>query len=177
MIEHIAHATLVDYWADDLAADAQDAVELHLMGCAACTELSARVAALAHAFRDAIPPVISREALDKLRARGLRIVENPMRPSQRKDVTFPASADLILHRLTGLAGDTARVDFTLRCESTGEVLVEVAGAPFDAEAGAVLVACQKHYAVLPHDTVAEVRAQSARGRQSVTEYVILHHYE
>jgi hypothetical protein len=178
MSEHLSQATLADYWAGDLATAEQDAADEHLMGCQACTRLSASVAALADALREMIPPVITPEALAKLAARGLRIVENPMQPGERLEAHFPNAADLLLHRLGGLElGAATRVDFTLRVEGTGEVILTIEDAPFDREHGAVLIACQKHFAHLPPDNVAEVRVWNAGGEESVATYGIRHRWE
>jgi anti-sigma factor RsiW len=174
----VAWDTLADYWAGDLPPPAEEAVDEHLMGCAACSAVSARVAAIAETLRTEIPPVITGDELAALRARGLRIVENPMAPGARKPVVFPAGVDLLIHRLGGLDLTRAtRVAFILRVEGTGRVLVDIDDAPFDRAAGAVLVACQKHFAALPPDTVAEVRARDAAGAEVAATYTILHRFD
>lgn len=48
----IAWETLVAYWAAELSADEEEATELHLMGCAACTALSRRAGATIAAIRE-----------------------------------------------------------------------------------------------------------------------------
>ena len=63
-----------------------DKVDEHLFGCAACTATSARVAAVTEAVREALPPVVSRARVDKLRASGLRLT-----PQQRQQ-------QLVAHR-------------------------------------------------------------------------------
>ncbi len=146
--------TLVDYWAGDLDAAASDTVEDHLFGCADCTAAAARVAGVTEALRAALPPVVSRERIERLRARGARIRENDFLPGDRREVVFVRDADLLIHRLSGLDLTHAdRVDFRIAAESTGELLASVEGVPFDPNEGAVLVACQRHYATMPADTV------------------------
>ncbi len=168
---------LVDYWAGELSGDVEGALEQHLMACAACTATSASVAALTEALRAQIAPLLTADALARLRATGLRIAENPMLPSERKQVPFPAEVDLLIHRLGGLDLSRAtRVSFTLRIEETDRVVVEIDDAPFDLDAGAVLLACQHHFDVLPPNTVAEVRTHDDRGAETVAEYTILHQY-
>jgi hypothetical protein len=176
--ERIAWAELVDYWAGDLAAERQDAIDEHLMGCSTCTAESARVAAITEAVRGMLPPIVSTEMVAVLRKRGLRVLENPMQPGERKEVVFPSDVDLLLHRLQGLPlGDAASVHFTMLEESTQRVMARADDVPFDRTTGSVLVACQKHYASMPHDTVAEIRVRSASGQESVQRFTILHIFE
>src|SRR5664280_3843445 len=98
----IAFETLVAYWAGDLSSEDEDAVELHVMGCARCTASSERVAAIALSVRALIPPLIAHDQVAKLRARGVRIEENAMVPGERKAVVFRRDVDVLLHRLGGL---------------------------------------------------------------------------
>jgi hypothetical protein len=176
--QHLDWENLVNYWADDLTPEGEAACDEHLFGCGACTELSTRVAALTETIRNLIPPLLTPEALAKLAARGLAIVDNPMQPGERREVVFPKTADILLHRLQGLALDKAtRVSFIMRVESTGDILTSIDEAPFDRMRASVLVACQKHYGVFPPDTVAEVRVHDADGGEHLTTYTILHRFE
>lgn len=169
--------TLVLYWADDLPADAQEALEEHLMGCGPCTAASAQVARITEALRALLPPLLTPERLLHLRQQGVSIVENAMLPGERRQVVFPHAADLLLHRLGGLdLAQAERVRFTLRAESSGRILVAVDDAPFDRERGELLLACQKHYAVMPPDTVAEVRVERSGAGEQEASYTILHEF-
>ncbi len=167
---------LAAYWAGDLSASELEAADEHLMGCAACTQASSRLAEVSEALRRLLPPVVSAATLHALRERGLRVHENAMQPGERREVPFPAHIDVLVHALSGLElAQATRVDFVLRDEQTGRILVAAEGVPFERERCAVLVACQKHYAAFPADTVAELRVASAAGEQSAT-YTILHRY-
>ncbi len=169
--------TLVDYWAGDLPAAAEQDVDEHVMGCASCATASARVAAITEMLRAEIPPVLTPDGLAALRARGLRIVDNPMTPGERRVVPFPPGVDILLHRLGGLdLGGATRVRFTLSDEATGRVFVDIDDAPFDRAGGEVLVACRRHFDAFPPDTVACVRARDAAGRDTVASYTILHRF-
>jgi len=171
----IAFETLVAYWAGDLASVESDRVEEHVMGCALCTAASARVAAIAEAVRAQIPPVVSREAVNKLRARGIRIVENPMRPGERKQAVFLANIDVLLHQLGGLDLSSAtRVGVTVSVEETGAVIFQTDDAPFDREAGEVLIACQRHFRAFPPNIVIGVRSRDDSGNESLAVYTIPH---
>jgi hypothetical protein len=168
---------LVDYWAGELDGAVEASLEEHLFGCAACTATSASVAALTETLRAEIATLLTADAVARLHARGLRIAENPMLPAERKQVPFPADIDLLIHRLGGLDLSRAtRVSFSMRIEESDQVVVEIDDAPFDRDAGAVLLACQHHFDVLPPNTVARVRTQDDRGTVTVAEYTILHLY-
>jgi len=168
---------LVDYWAGELDGAVEAAIEEHLIGCAACTATSASVAALTEALRAELAPLLTADAVERLRIKGLRIAENRMLPAERKQVPFPADVDLLIHRLGGLDLSRAtRVSFSLRIEESDQVVVEIDDAPFDRDAGAVLLACQHHFDVLPPNTVARVRARDDRGIETVAAYTILHLY-
>jgi hypothetical protein len=169
---------LVEYWSGELAAPDELAVDEHLMGCAACTAESARVSAVTEALRAEIPPLLTTDGLAKLRARGLVVTENPMTPGERREVVFPKTTDILLHRLGGLdLASATRVDFRIWVESTGAPILELPNAPFDRDGGAVLVACQQHFAAYPPDTVAEVTVTRATGTAPAARYTILHRFE
>jgi hypothetical protein len=168
---------LVAYWARDLAAADVDRIDEHLMGCGLCLAESARVFAVVEAVRVFVPPVVTRATLETLRERGLRIEENMFAPGERRPVVFGRGIDLLIHRLSGLdLSDVRRVRVTVRVESTGDVLHEEPDAPFDAHEG-VLIACQRHYATLPPDTVFEVRALEPSGAERTAVYTIPHVFE
>jgi anti-sigma factor RsiW len=172
----IAWEDLVLYWAGDLAPEKTERLDEHLMGCAACSAQSARVAAVVQGVRELIPPVVTRASLARLRARGTRIEENTFFPG-RQSVVFHSGVDLLVHRLAGadLSG-AARVRVAVRVESTGALLVEDPNAPFDAKDG-VLIACQRHFADLPPDVLFEVTAIDASGTERTARYAIPHVFE
>jgi hypothetical protein len=172
----LSSEVLVAYWTCDLSEHEQDGVDEHLMGCASCTALSARLAQVSEALRALIPPIVTSAALSMLRKKGLQVLENPMLPGERREVTFAKGLDLLVHVLSGLElGQATRVDFVLSDEVSGRVLANVEDVPFERELGAILVACQRHYAVFPHNTVAKVRVATPSGDHSAT-YTILHHF-
>jgi len=175
----IAWQTLVDYWAGDLGDAETAAVEAHFYGCGECTAAAARVAAVTETLRAALPPVVSRDQVERLRARGVRIRENAFTPGEQREVHFVADADLLIHRLGGLDLTYAeRVSFRITAESTGAVLMEVDGAPFERAEGAVLVACERHNAAFPHDTVMSVSIHAAGSAPpQIATYTIRHVYD
>ena len=174
----IAWDTLVDYWARDLDRAAMAAVEEHLFGCADCTAAAARIATVTEAVRGRLPPIVSRARVEQLRARGARIRESELRPGERREIRFTNDTDLLIHRLGGLDLTRAeRVDFRITIESTGTLLTAVDAVPFDPAEGAVLVACQRHYAVLPPDTVMAVSVHVPGAPPRTATYTILHRFE
>jgi hypothetical protein len=166
---------LVEYWADDLDAAETERVEDHLFECAACTAEAARIAAVVQAFRGAIPPVVGRDQMLALRARGLAVEENPIAPGTRHEVHFPEHADILIHRLQGLdLANAERVYVGVRVESTGDLLFEDHFAPFDRTRGEVLIACQRHFAHLPPDVTFDVRAYVGPDQRSAATFIVPH---
>jgi hypothetical protein len=107
----------------------------------------------------------------------MRIVENAFTPDERQEAVFAPATDLLIHRLAGLdLSRVTRVQVTLRAESTGDVLFEDPDAPFDPREG-VLIACQRHYSVMPHDTVFELRAIETSGVERTARYLIPHVFQ
>ncbi len=174
----IAWATLVDYWAADLDEAQTATLDEHLFGCADCSATSARVAAVTEAVRGVLPPVVSRQQIERFRERGVRIHQNDFLPGERREVQFRSDTDLLIHRLCGLDLTGAeRVGFRITSESTGALVADIDAAPFDPAEGAVLVACQHHYAALPHDTVMTVSIHAPDRPARTATYTILHNYE
>ena len=177
----IVWPALVDYWAGDLNDAETAAVDEHLFGCESCTTASARVGAVAQALRSAIPMVMLRSAVERLRARGAQIRENGFEPGDRREVEFSADAELLIHRLGGLdLAGAGRVDVRITAESTGALVSAVEAVPFDPAEGAVFIACQRHYADLPHDTVMSVSIHptgaAAGAPPRTATYTILHRF-
>ena len=174
----LSEKVLVDYVAGDLAADQLDAVEEHLLGCDACTAAAEGLAAVVEALRAQTPPVIRAADVDKLRARGMKIVENTFAPGDRREAAFARDVHVLIHRLSGLdLANAARVDFELIGERTHFEIARVDDVPFDPDAGAVLVACRQHYSGTEPDTVAKLRVVAADGTERHYEFTILHRFE
>lgn len=169
--------TLVDYWAGELAGDEVDAVEEHLFGCAECSASSARIAAIAGGVRSLLPPFLARADVEALRARGLRVEENPCAAGERHEAVFARDLDVLLHRLGGLElADAVSVDVQIAAESSGEVLVDAKGVPFERAEGAVLVACQRHFAALPPDIVFDVHVRDGAGARRTSRFAVPHRF-
>lgn len=173
-MSHLSGEELVAYFAGDHPDEAR--VEEHLFSCAACTREGERVAAVTEAMRAMINVVITRATVARLAARGLRIRESPASADVPNEAEFPADVDVLLHRLQGLdLTDASQVDVRVLVESSGHELSAVPAVPFDRDAGEILIACQRHFAAFPPDTLMEITVRSPRG-DSQHRYPILHRY-
>lgn len=168
--------TLVAYWAGDLDHASADEVEAHVFACATCTKVAERIAAITETLRALVPPVIGPGRLAALRAAGRRIEDQSISPGERVEIVFDRQELLVFH-LGGLdLRDVEHVDVVVRVESTGEVISEIPRAPFDAENGEVLIACQRHFAAFPRDVAFEIRAVASGGATQTARYVAIHHF-
>jgi hypothetical protein len=175
-VEPVSSERLVEYWAGELEETESERLEEHLMGCAACTAESARVAALVGAMGVLIPPIVTHAHLETLRARGLHIVDNPVLPGERRPAVFLPGIDIILHRLGGLdLAGASRVRVLLTSEDDGKIMLDVPEAPFDADSGEILIACQRHFEVFPPNVHFEVTTHGTSGQQ-VAHYAVPHQF-
>jgi hypothetical protein len=173
----LAFETLVAYWAGDLPARESDELEEHLFSCDACTKASARVAAITEVVRALVPPVVTRATVDALRARGHVVEDNVVTSEARSHAVFRGQ-DFVIHHLTGLAlEDAERVAVSARAEETGELMLDVPSAPFDAAAGEVLIACRRHFAAFPPNVVFEVTTSARGGATRSTRFVVEHTFD
>ena len=171
----ISTDVLVAYWADDLEQEAASSLEEHLFSCASCAAECERIGAVVRGIRELIPPVVTREQVEALRARGLRVVENPVTPGPRQPCVFGDGVDILLHVLHGLDLSRAEtVHVTISDEDTGTVMVEARNVPFDPTTGEVLIACQRHFASFPPNVAFDVRTREASGIEHSTRYLVPH---
>jgi anti-sigma factor RsiW len=174
----LSFETLVAYWAGDLPQPASDAVDAHVIGCERCATASEGIAVITEGIRASISPFITAGELAALRARGLRIDENPVRPGLRAPALFRGDVDLLIHRLGELDLSRAeRVQVRVLSEKTGEVMMESPAVPFEAGTGEVLIACQRHFADWPHDVVFQVSVIEAGVVRTSATYIVPHLFE
>ncbi|HTQ06780.1 MAG TPA: zf-HC2 domain-containing protein [Polyangiaceae bacterium] len=170
----IPHELLVRYWARDLPEAEVDAIDEHLFGCDACFEASSRVAALARALTDVIPPIAIDRDLELAQGRGLRQASNDFLPGVPKEAWLRPGTDLLVHRLRLELEDVERVSVDVLLPN-GTALLSFADAPFDRSSGAVLIACRRHFVEqFPPDVDFVVHCQDRSGHESVTKYTVLH---
>lgn len=177
-VEPLTLERLTALWSGDLAEDEVAAVDEHIFACDECAAASDRIAKLVGALREAIPPVISRARCERLTRDGTRIGTTVVQPSVRADAYFTKSVDLLVHVLRADLSAAERVDLEV-VSPDGVVAAAFEHVPFDAKAGEVLVACQRHYQERypGGDPTFRVHAIGAGGERRTTEYVVIHHWE
>lgn len=174
MICPIPHEMLVRYWAGDVSDEETDAVDEHVFGCAACFEASSRVAGLARAMAAAIPPVALARDIAFASAQGVHHATNDVRPGVATETWLPGGTQLLVHRLLGDLEDVENISVDI-VSLDGSPLLSFGDVPFEPSAGAVLIACQRHFVErLPPDVDIVVRRKHRTGRESVDTYTVLH---
>jgi len=173
-LSHVAAELFVDYFAGELDAPAASELEDHVFECAECAAHFERAGALANALGALIPPVISRDKLERLEKAGRVVKRVAVDPGTRIDAVFEKRIALLVFAFRGKFGADERIDLEL-CAEEGTRLVELTGVPVDRDQGELLVACQRHYAE-DFPAVIRFRAWGVRGddRRAVGEYVVNH---
>ena len=163
---------LRDYFAGE-PVDA-DALEEHVFVCDRCAREFERVGGLPAQLRDLVQPVIGRDRLDRLIARGTPIRVTPVSPGQRVTVEFARDLALLVHALRADLAGVSRVDMELLAPD-GTPLLAMSHVPFDAERGEVLIACQQHYmGVFPPLSWFRLFAVGNEDKRSLGEYIVDH---
>lgn len=169
--------TLVEYWNGELSVIERDRVEEHLFGCSVCMGEAARAAAVTETLREMIPPVVSRERVDRLRATGVRLHEGGLLPGERREVVFGMETDLMIHRLGGLdLSNAERVSCQIMVKSTGETLAFIEDAPFERDEGAVLIALQRDFVSQAGETRFELSIYAPGRPVGSASYVVVHRF-
>lgn len=171
----IALDRLFDAYAGELSEADEQALEDHAFACEVCGEAYARVGRLAGGLRSFIPPVITRQRLERLLEAGSRVTLTEVSAGASVRVRFAPDVDLLVHALRGDLADADRVDVAL--ESVGGApLTAFDDVAFDREHGEVLIACQRHYEALgfPAAIRFRLRAHAADGVRVVGDYVVDH---
>jgi hypothetical protein len=134
---------LLDYWLGDLAPDAQDVVEEHVMGCAACADELSRMVAigagirrLAHAGR--IWTVVPGAFVERLVAEGLRVRQYRLAPGGSVQCTVTASDDLVAARLAADLRGVTRAHL-VKCDAEGREAHRVEDIPLTASTDEVVI--------------------------------------
>jgi hypothetical protein len=173
----VASESWIDFFAGELDENAGERLDLLLFECPNCAAEAERWGAAAGSAGLAIPPVISSRALRALQDRGELMNENPMQPGEHRRAAFPDGGSLLIHRLQGLDLTSAdRVDLALSTPE-GAPLVRFEDVPFDAAAGEVLIACQRHFGdSFPEKIVFAVERHVVDQVEVVATYVVDHRY-
>jgi hypothetical protein len=140
----IAGERLAAYWLGELEQTEADTIEEHAFACDACAAALSKTAAVIAGVRAVLPPVISGARLRALHASTPSLKEVQVPAGGSATVEFgPGDQAFALHLQADLAR-VERVDFRIEVPD-GPTTVELAGVPFDAETGTVIVLCQRHF--------------------------------
>jgi hypothetical protein len=133
---------LLEYWLDELDQGDQTRIDAHVLGCAACSERLAEVAALANGIRSACRQgllllFVNDEFVRRLSRSGLRLREYRLPPNGRVDCTATADDDLLVSRLQLPSRQADRVDVhAFHPDGTERVYRDV---PFRPDTGEVVM--------------------------------------
>jgi hypothetical protein len=168
--------TLAALWSDPDAEGSAE-VEQHLFACDECAARSHKLAKLVGGLRESIPAVISHDHRDRLVRGGRRIRNTLVDPRVEVHAHFTRDVDLLVHVLRGDLSKAEHVDVDVVLPD-GSLFLRLEHVPFDAKAGEVLIACQRHYREL-RDGDPRFRVHAVEGgvRRSVGEYLVVHHWE
>lgn len=175
-MSHPSAETLAAYWLGELPEADLRALEEHLFACEPCTAANARMAALPRALAFAVPPLITTAEAARLQALDPRIVRTKVASGGRGVADFSKGAEAQLMVLQADLRGADQVEVTL-CARDGTPLIPPRGAPFDAEAGTVTVACRAHYlanGTFPLEITLQLEAISEGERRPVGTFDIDH---
>ncbi|MCL4799080.1 MAG: zf-HC2 domain-containing protein [Burkholderiales bacterium] len=140
----IALATLAEYWLGELDAAREAELDEHLLGCGQCSAALAELAELAGGIRalvsaGAVRAVVTDAFLERLAAAGLKVREYRVPPGGSVNCTVAPDDDLLVSRLEAPLAGLEQVDVVL-LDVPGKAYERLRDVPFDAKAGAVVVA-------------------------------------
>ena len=132
--EPISPLDLADYWSGNLASQAEERVEEHLLGCDFCAGELERIIGIGMGIRELVRDgrvemVLSRELLEKLRAAGVRVREYAVAAGGHVQCTATADDDVVLARLSAELAGSPRIDL-LQMDAAGEVAARWENVPF-----------------------------------------------
>ncbi|MBI2156495.1 MAG: zf-HC2 domain-containing protein [Candidatus Rokubacteria bacterium] len=173
-------AVLIDYWLGDLAPDAEERVEEHLLGCAACSQRTGDFVALTGGVRSlanfgVVRAVVTSAFLERLIDEGLRVREYRLVPGGSAECTVTPSDDLVAARLAADLRGAEHVDL-VKCDADGREENRLKDIPVSASAQeVVLLERIDRIRALPA-RVQRVRlvAPDADGERLLAEYTFVH---
>lgn len=134
---------LIDYWLGDLAPDAEERVEEHLLGCAVCSAGMGELVALTGgvrslATRGVVRAVVTSAFLERLVAEGLRVREYRLAPGGSVECTVTPTDDLVAARLAVNLRGALRIDL-VKCDAEGHEEHRLRDIPVSASAQEVVL--------------------------------------
>ncbi len=171
---------LLDYWLGELAPDAEERVEEHLLGCAACADRLGELVALTGgvyslANRGVVRAVVTGAFLQHLVDNGLTVREYRLAPGGRVECTVTPSDDFVAARLAADLRGARRIDL-VRCDADGREQMRLQDIPVSpSEQEVVLLERIDRIRALPA-CVRRVKlvAQGAEGERLLAEYTFVH---
>jgi anti-sigma factor RsiW len=163
---------------DELPELESDTFEAHLFGCRRCFEQTERMARLIDGLRSALPPILTLDRHQRLRAARGALAAVHVAPGQEATLRLGPDAPIGIWVLHAALSDVERVDFEA-LTSDGSLAFAVPDVPFDRERGEVLLACQAHYRVLPMgpDLVGKLSARRGAETRLLGEYLLHHEFD
>lgn len=171
---------LLDYWLGDLAPDAQEAVEEHVLACAGCADeldelvaIGAGIRRLSQAGR--IWAVVPAAFLERLVAEGLRVRQYRLAPGSSVQCTVTASDDLVAARLGADLRGVTRAHL-VECDAEGREAHRVEDIPLMPSAEEIVIVERiDRLRALPA-TVQRVRlvTPEGAGERVLGEYTFVH---
>ena len=174
----IPFAALVDYWFGELTQDEEARVEVHLLGCAGCSERLGHLAELGAGIRStfrngAVGAVISPNFVQEMKREGLRLREYRVVPGGSVNCTISAADDAVVSRLQASLEDVTRIDLMFMTEQGEGRLPDV---PFEPAAGEVLFCppAARLKKLPAHTARIRLLAVNEAGERPIGDYTFIH---
>jgi putative zinc finger protein len=134
---------LLDYWLGDLAPGAEEAIEEHLMSCAACAAHLEGLVALGAGIRrlasaGGVWAVVSGGFVDRLRDEGLRVRQYRLAAGGSVQCTVSATDDVVAARFAADLRGVTRVHL-VQCDAAGQEQHRITDIPLSASLDEVVV--------------------------------------
>ena len=176
----IGLARLLDYWLDELPADATEGIDEHLLGCAACSAELGELVALGGAVREAlrrgtVHAFLTDPFIRRLAEGGRRVCEYRVPHNGSVNCAVAPDDDLLAAHLEAPLAGVSRVDAfaTDSLDPTEHAFRDI---PFDAARGEVLLV--PNLAALrgmpSHRFQVRLVSVDAAGERAIGEYTFNH---
>jgi hypothetical protein len=175
----VTDEALLAWWAGELAAPEQDALEEHLLSCDACARRGQALAATAEGIRSlvrtgALPAVMPPPVVERLQGEGRRIREYRVSPGGGVQCTVSPDDDVVLARLAASFGDVSRLDLAIRVDDGPEE--RLCDVPFDPEGDELVFAPSADWlrSLPAHVQKVRLLAVEPQGERLLGEYTFHH---
>jgi hypothetical protein len=173
-------AALLDYWLGDLTPDLQEAIEEHVMSCAACAEQLEGLVALGVGIRrlanaGGVWAVVPGAFVDRLIDDGVRVRQYRLASGGSVRCTVTASDDVVAARFAADLRGVTRAHLVL-CDAEGREANRISDIPLTASTEEVVVIERSDRLRALPASVERVRlvAPDADGERVLGEYTFVH---